>query len=198
MELSEYIKIQEQYIKSNPKVRDQLWLERLKVPHDLSEFPDFPVRPDNISDSDYLVITEEYWAKRKKKIQKERIGFKIKPKKPRNKKTKNQKGQENCDLSENKESEEILNVVEELPFDSFFPEDNFENTSDESERMCNLNTPSSKNEDCDYSFSQNDDLKTHTESAHEEKKVFNCKICESCTQTDNMKTHLLISSKKHL
>ena len=93
-------------------------------------------------------------------------------------------------MSKNKESEENLNVVEELPFDSFFPGDNFENTSDESERMCNLNTPSSKNEDCDYSFSQNDDLETHTESAHEEKKVFKCEICESSTKTDNMKMHL--------
>ena len=96
----------------------------------------------------------------------------------------------NCDMSKNKASEELCNVVEELPFDSFFPGDNFENTSDESERMCNLNTLSSKNEDCDYSFSQNDDLKTHTESVHEEKKVFQCEICKSCTQTDNMKNHL--------
>ena len=157
-------------------------MERLKVPHDLSKYPGFPVRPENISDDDYLIITEEYWAKRKKKIQKERIGFKIKPKKPRHEKSKNQKGQENCDLSKNKESEEILNVVEELPFDSFFSGENFENSSDESERMCNLNTPSPKNDekafkDCDYSCSQNDDLKTHTESAHEEKKVFKCEIC---------------------
>ena len=49
MALYDYIKIQEDYLKSNKSVRDQLWLERLKVPHDLSKYPDFPVRPENIS-----------------------------------------------------------------------------------------------------------------------------------------------------
>ena len=38
-------------------------------------------------------------------------------------------------------SEEIL--TEDLAFDSFFSEQNFENTLDESE-MCNLNTPCEK------------------------------------------------------
>ena len=31
MELCEYIKIQKEYLKVNKSVRDQLWLERLKV-----------------------------------------------------------------------------------------------------------------------------------------------------------------------
>ena len=39
-------------------------------------------------------------------------------------------------------SEEIL--TEDLAFDSFFSEQNFENTLDESERMCNMNTHSAK------------------------------------------------------
>ena len=54
MALYDYIKIQEDYLKamllkSNKSMHDQLWLERLKVPHDLSKYPDFPVRPENIS-----------------------------------------------------------------------------------------------------------------------------------------------------
>ena len=49
MELCVYIKNQKEYLNLNESVNDQLWLERLKVPHDLSKYPDFPVRPENIS-----------------------------------------------------------------------------------------------------------------------------------------------------
>ena len=33
-------------------------------------------------------------------------------------------------------------------------------------------------------------MKTHMETAHVEKKVLECKVCESCSRNDNLKTHL--------
>ena len=228
MALCDYIKIQEDYLKSNKPVSDRLWLERLKVPYDLAKYPDFPVRPENTTDDEYLVITTDYWAKRQKDRQMKRLGFNKKPKKPRQvqrHKPKNQQNsnptfeaQETSDMSKSK-SEEIL--TEDLAFDSFFSEQNFEKNVDESE-MCNLNTPfekirefnpiptsqqplyehhmtksgrkrvkeTFKCEVCDYSCSQKDFMKTHMETAHVEKKVFECKVCESCSRNDNLKTHL--------
>ena len=81
----------------------------------------------------------------------ERLGFNKRPKEPKQcqrHKPKIQKksnhtfeDQESSDMSKCKWSEETL--TEDLDFDSFFSEEKFENTFNESE-MCNLNTPSEK------------------------------------------------------